>query len=279
MRLAQAVDSARQHLDDFPLGVVCASATGRTVYANRCIRSMVGPVPPGLPGERWAAAFGLARGDGDPYRRVGEIPLLRALEEGDVSAPMTSRDGTSTVVLASNTTPVLSATGDCLGSVGLFRPVTRRTVRTSPVDPPATAWQGPETEAEALLLLAALHHIQSESRNADVSTAERAVRLITHRHGEPWTLDSLSRELFVTPGHLTSEVSMATGRGAMRLLAEMRIRHAQRLLSDTALPITAVGAAVGLPDSDRFARTFQRVAGSTPTEFRRSASRRKRGTT
>lgn len=275
MRAADAVAAARAQLDRLPFGVVCASPDGVMVFANRRIEDMVGPVLPGVPASRWAEAFGLRRTDGTAYADEREIPVIRALHQGDVRDTMRSRDGTDSVVLDSTASAVIDASGRCIGSIGIFRPA------GGPSRDPASARGTPgrsartgalANEAEPVLLLAGLHLAATCGGPEPVTVARRAAELIDERYAEPWTLELLARTLSVSPVHLTSEVSQLTGRGAMRLLAETRVERAKVLLAGTSWPIAQVGKAVGLPDGDRFARTFRRHADSSPMAYRAAAT-------
>lgn len=271
MDLDAALVSTRTRLDELSVGVVCASADGRMVAANRRIRQMVGPVPAGVPGSHWATRFGLARGDGRPYARTGEIPVLRALAEGDVRTRMTSRDGSGSVLLSAVATPVVTPSGRCIGSVGLFRPIRSAATPVGPAGPVAggPAVAAVTTEDHALLLVAALHFARTTPPRDRLAPHQQVLDLLQDRYQEPWTLQSLAGELLVSANHLTSAVSAATGRGAMRLLAERRVAEAGRLLADPGLSVAQVGAAVGLPDTERFTRTFHRYTGMSPSAWRR----------
>jgi AraC-like DNA-binding protein len=275
VRADDAVAAARAQLDRLPVGIVCASPQGRIVFANRPIEDMVGRVPPGVPAEQWADRFGLSRTDGTAYADEREIPLIRALHQGDVRGTMRSRNGRDSVVLDSTATAVLGAGGRCLGSVGLFRPVSaQRSQRPSAAAGPGPSARAgmPTSTAEPVLLLAALHLTATADGPRPDSLGRRARDLIEERYAEPWTLDALARELSVSPAYLTGEVSRVTGRGAMHLLAESRVARAKVLLTTTSWPVSQVARAVGLADAERFARTFRRHAGLSPASYRTTAA-------
>lgn len=265
-------------LNKLTLGVVCASADGRTVYANPMIEHMVGPVPPGIPGPEWAARFGLARPDGAPYRGAGEIPLLRAQADGDSTGLMLSRDlgrdGAGATLLSATTVPVSDSMGRCLGSVGVFRPVGPSGDRfvSGPVPAPSIRQPSLGDSDRAALLLAALELSERIRTQLGQPLAERALQLIQDRYAENWTLSELAAELCVTPGHLTTIVAAHTGGGGlMHQLARVRVQAAARLLIETDETIETIGRRVGLPDRQRFLRTFQRHAGGSPGRYRAAA--------
>ena len=54
-----------------------------------------------------------------------------------------------------------------------------------------------------------------------------------------------------------------------RYINEIRIRHAQMLLSGTDTPIGEIAAAVGIPDAFYFSRVFKQMTGITAIEYRK----------
>lgn len=67
--------------------------------------------------------------------------------------------------------------------------------------------------------------------------------------------------------HLFHEV---IGKSPIAYLTEARIRRAEELLYDTALPISAVAEAVGVKSPYYFSRFFKKHTGLSPTEFRKT---------
>lgn len=71
--------------------------------------------------------------------------------------------------------------------------------------------------------------------------------------------------------HLFHEV---TGQSPLAYLSEARLRRAEELLSDTALPVSAVAEAVGIKSPYYFSRFFKRHTGASPSDYR---TRRQKG--
>ncbi len=61
---------------------------------------------------------------------------------------------------------------------------------------------------------------------------------------------------------------LATGLGISDYLAALRTKEACRLLKTTALPVAAIGKAVGLPTPTYFSRFFVRQTGLSPRSYR-----------
>jgi AraC family transcriptional regulator len=57
-------------------------------------------------------------------------------------------------------------------------------------------------------------------------------------------------------------------------LANVRLEHARRLLSETSLSISQIAIRVGYHSQSHFTKIFKSVTGVTPRVYRDSASRR-----
>jgi len=88
--------------------------------------------------------------------------------------------------------------------------------------------------------------------------------------GEAIGLDELAALAGLSRFHFCTAFRQATGRTPHDWLVSLRIERARQLLSDPALRITEVALAVGYETPSSFAASFRKVAGVTPTEYRRS---------
>ena len=101
--------------------------------------------------------------------------------------------------------------------------------------------------------------------------AERlaAVRSWIEAHcAEEITLERLSAVAHLNKYTLVREFRARYGVPPMRALAQARVSRAKRLLRFTDDTVEAIGAAVGIPDPNYFARLFRRVEGLSPRAFR-----------
>ena len=77
----------------------------------------------------------------------------------------------------------------------------------------------------------------------------------------------------VSPSHLSFLFRSVVGLPFKALLGRIRIRKARELLAADSRPnITQVAMSVGFTDLSHFEKSFRRIVGQSPREFRRSAS-------
>jgi AraC-like DNA-binding protein len=98
----------------------------------------------------------------------------------------------------------------------------------------------------------------------------RALRYISRRFGQEITLGELAREAYVSPSHLSFLFKRTLGFPFKTVLAFVRIEKARQLLMpNQQLSITEISLEVGFGDLSHFERTFKRLVGTNPREFRR----------
>lgn len=98
--------------------------------------------------------------------------------------------------------------------------------------------------------------------------------VIERRYPGPLSLRDVAAAVNLSPGHLTSTVRRRTGRTVQEWITERRMVEARRLLATTQLPISEIGRNVGFPDAGYFARTFGKVHGVSPAQWRRAGAER-----
>lgn len=92
--------------------------------------------------------------------------------------------------------------------------------------------------------------------------------IIERRHTGALSLRDVAREVAMTPGHLTTLVRRRTGRTVQDWITERRMTKARALLAETELPVSEVARLVGIPDPGYFSRTFRRMHGTSPRDWR-----------
>jgi AraC-like DNA-binding protein len=114
------------------------------------------------------------------------------------------------------------------------------------------------------------------SRRAAPSPADRrravaAALWIDERADESLDLDTLAREVGLSPFHFLRLFAAVLGVTPHQYLVRSRLRRAARLLAEDARAITDVALDVGFNDVSNFVRTFHRAAGVSPRRFRQAA--------
>lgn len=82
-------------------------------------------------------------------------------------------------------------------------------------------------------------------------------------------LDMIARKFHYTPEYTSKLIKEATGMNYKTILQKVRIERASFLLIDTNLSVQNIGLQVGYENVEHFIRTFKKVNGMTPTEYRK----------
>ncbi|MGE9782232.1 helix-turn-helix transcriptional regulator [Janibacter sp. G368] len=84
-------------------------------------------------------------------------------------------------------------------------------------------------------------------------------------------IPSLARVALMSPAHFSRQFAATFGETPHRYLQRRRIERAMTLLRDHDRSVTEVALAVGYDSLGTFSRTFRRVTGRTPIDFRDEA--------
>ncbi|HEV2273076.1 MAG TPA: helix-turn-helix domain-containing protein [Acidobacteriaceae bacterium] len=105
---------------------------------------------------------------------------------------------------------------------------------------------------------------------------QRALRFLGTHFVEDISLGQLAKEAHVSPSHLSFLFKRALGVPFKAVLAAVRIEKAQQLLtSGEQQSITDISLDVGFGDLSHFERTFKRLVGTNPREYRRQQAERR----
>jgi AraC-like DNA-binding protein len=97
-----------------------------------------------------------------------------------------------------------------------------------------------------------------------------ALRLIHGRPSEPWTLDSLAREIGMSRSSFAERFTAYMAMPAMQYLGRWRLQIATRLLEAPSVNIAQAASEVGYQSEAAFNRAFKRYVGLTPGAWRRA---------
>lgn len=93
-------------------------------------------------------------------------------------------------------------------------------------------------------------------------------RTVEAQIAEPWTLAALARAASLSPSRFSELFRQHFGQPPMGYLKERRLNRAAHLLTNHALDIGQVAAAVGYADPLHFSRRFHRRFGISPSAYR-----------
>lgn len=124
-----------------------------------------------------------------------------------------------------------------------------------------------------------LHTYGLATTAAETSTrAPRALAPWQERHAKQVMMDgfagainmeTLAAACGMAPSHFATAFKASTGKTPTAWLTQLRIQRACDLLSNTVMPLSEVAVAIGFNDQSHFTRTFSRLMGSPPGNWRR----------
>jgi AraC family transcriptional regulator len=129
--------------------------------------------------------------------------------------------------------------------------------------------------ALAAWVLEKLGHCDKEvsARGALNVRAFTRVRAYMHANlSERVTLSDLARIAEVSRFHFARQFRIRTGESPMGYLLRARIERAKDVLrNDNSATVADIAATLGFADQSHFTRTFRRLVGTSPTDYRRPA--------
>jgi AraC-like DNA-binding protein len=102
---------------------------------------------------------------------------------------------------------------------------------------------------------------------------ERLSPVLAYIHenlAQPLTREELAAVLHLSPSRFYVLFKEALGVSPTEYLQALRIQHAQRLLLNSDLSVSEIGAGSGYPDEFHFSRLFRRRCGISPLQYRKS---------
>lgn len=111
-----------------------------------------------------------------------------------------------------------------------------------------------------------------DADSATVDALSRVAALVRDRLATPPTVAELAAAAGCSPGALDRRLRRVFALSPQQYVLSARVDHAAALLHSTELPLADVARACGFYDQASFTRTFGRVTGETPAQFRRAAA-------
>ena len=111
---------------------------------------------------------------------------------------------------------------------------------------------------------------EPESGEAGSFIVRSALAYMRQHCTEHISLMDVADSVYVSQWHLSKLINRHTGLSFFDLLGSMRIERAKELLADPAMRVHAVAEAVGYSDVAHFSKSFKKLVGKTPGEYRAS---------
>ena len=112
------------------------------------------------------------------------------------------------------------------------------------------------------------NRILQDNSQAEPPIITRAKQFLLNHHSDPITLTTISAHLNVSTFYFCKQFKKHVGMNFIDYLTRLRIEHTKRLLRDPKQQISEIAFAVGFHSLPHFNRSFKRITGQTPTEFR-----------
>lgn len=113
------------------------------------------------------------------------------------------------------------------------------------------------------------------SETSDISKPQKTLSLITEYINERisscefLSLDNMAKDLYISRSHISHLFKTATGQSVMQFVSGRRIAEAKKMLIDTDMKIQDISERLGYSNSTVFCKTFKKIVGMTPNEYRR----------
>ncbi len=115
--------------------------------------------------------------------------------------------------------------------------------------------------------------VQTYSRERYSSIVRDVLNFVDFHYMEPVSLESLADRYAVNKNYLSSRFHREVGMTVTDYINLTRVRRSLKLLSGTTLSMPEIAERCGFSDANYYTRTFRKIHGSTPTEYRKSLKR------
>lgn len=112
--------------------------------------------------------------------------------------------------------------------------------------------------------------IDSNTSNYFHPLVVRAINYIKDNYGTKLTIENIAEPLHIHPSYLSAIFKKSTGLSVNSYINNYRITIAKQLLANTENDISTIANLTGFYDSQHFLKTFKKVCGTTPKNFRKN---------
>ena len=112
--------------------------------------------------------------------------------------------------------------------------------------------------------------VQTYSRERYSTIIRDILNFVDFHYMEPLSLESLALKYSVNKNYLSTRFSKEVGMTLTEYINLTRVRRSLKLLNDSSLSMQDIAERVGFTDANYYTRTFKKIHGTTPHEYRRS---------
>lgn len=128
-----------------------------------------------------------------------------------------------------------------------------------------------------LILLLRHHMVSCKMPENRADNTRKAMTYINYLRTNPaeMTLSRVAEHFHYSPEYMSRSIRRTTGYTFSDLLARLRMENARRYLRDTTISVAEIGSMVGYETPEHFIRTFKKITGKTPREYRQLSQQHK----
>ena len=112
--------------------------------------------------------------------------------------------------------------------------------------------------------------LQGDQQNNTYNRLHSLFQDIEKRLQFDWTIEAMCEQLHYSPPHLHRLCKAQFGKSPIQKLIHLRIERAKSLLLNTRWPVQHIASYVGYTNIFNFSKSFKKLVGVSPSEFRRA---------
>lgn len=102
----------------------------------------------------------------------------------------------------------------------------------------------------------------------DDKQVSRSLKLLHERPEQHWTIESLAQDVGLSRAAFAKRFKDLVGETVFQYLTNLRMQRGKELLRETGMPVWEVAERVGYESDLAFTRTFRKLIGTTPRQYR-----------
>lgn len=115
---------------------------------------------------------------------------------------------------------------------------------------------------------AAAGMMQEQLQGKKDMRVQEVLEWIRNHYNQDISLDDVAEQMGLSATYASKQIKAYTGTNVVNYINNLRIEHAKELLAGTKMSSNEIGAYVGFRYSQSFIRTFRKVVGMTPGNYR-----------